>query len=252
MDEERFIQRLVSLHEGLPRLGPGTDESTLKALSLCENLPPEPEILDVGCGTGAQTLVLAANTDGHIVATDLHPTFLEQLEKAIVREGLEDRIEIRQADMNDLPFEPESFDLMWSEGAIFVIGFDKGLSAWRPLVKPGGYLVVSEAAWFRPNPPAEVYEFWQEHYPAIRSIEENLEAARECGWLPVGNFHLPEEGWAEEYHGPLGERLIEFREATAGDPVAQAVVDMTELEMSIYSRFADYYGYEFFVFRRSD
>ena len=93
MDEERFIQRLVSLHEGLPRLGPGTDESTLKALSLCENLPPQPEILDVGCGTGAQALVLAANTDGHIVATDLHPTFLEQLEKAIVREGLEDRIE---------------------------------------------------------------------------------------------------------------------------------------------------------------
>jgi len=252
MDDERFIQKLVSLHKGLPRLGPGTEESTLKALSLCEDLPPEPEILDVGCGTGAQTMVLAANTDGHIVATDLFPSFLEQLDRAIVREGLEDRIEIREADMNDLPFAAESFDLIWSEGAIFVIGFDSGLSAWRPLVKPGGYLVVSEAAWFQPDPPAEVYEFWQEHYPAIRSVDENLEAARERGWLPAGNFHLPEEGWAEKYHGPLGERLVVFREENAGDPVAQAVAEMTELEMSIYSRFSDYYGYEFFVFRRPD
>jgi len=252
MDEERFIQLLVELHEGLPRLGPGNDETTLKALALCEHLPAQPEILDIGCGTGAQTLALAEGSDGHITATDLVPTFLEQLDKEVVKAGLEDRIEIQEADMRALPFSEASFDLIWSEGAIFIIGFDNGLTEWRPLVKPGGYLVVSDASWFRPDPPQEVQDFWNEHYPAIRTVEENLAAAQQRGWSLVGSFHLPREGWAQEYHERLADRIAPFRQANVDDPDAQAVADMTELEMKMYSRYSDFYGYEFYVFRRSD
>lgn len=252
MDEERLIQLLVELHEGLHRLGPGNSESTLKALGLCEALPPEPEILDVGCGTGAQTLVLAANTDGRITATDLIPTFLEQLDKEVVKAGLEDRIEIREADMKELPFPEESFDLIWNEGAIFIMGFDNGLTEWRSLVKPGGYLVVSDASWFRPDPPQEVQDFWNEHYPAIRTVEENLEAARALEWEPVANFHLPVEAWTENYFGPRRKRLRAFRQANGDDADAQAVADLSEYEESILDRFSDYYGYEFYILRRSD
>jgi len=252
MEDERFIQLLVELHEGLPRLGPGNDESTLRALSLCEGLPSDAEILDVGCGTGAQTLVLAASTVGHITAVDLIPDFLAQLDKNVVRQELEDRVEIREADMNELPFPEASFDLIWSEGAIYIMGFDNGLTEWRPLAKPGGYLVVSEVSWFSPDPPQEVSEFWNENYPAIRTVDENLAAARKCGWLPVGHFHLPKEGWVQEYYRQLGERLPEFRQSNAGDPEAQSVADLTELEMSMYSRYSDFYGYEFYVFRRLD
>ena len=252
MEDERLIELLVELHEGLPRLGPGNDESTLKALALCEHLPAEPEILDVGCGTGAQTLALAANTDGHITAVDLISDFLAQLDKNVVRQGLEERIEIREADMNELPFPEASFDLIWSEGAIYIMGFDNGLSVWRPLVKPGGYLVVSEVSWFRPDPLQEVQDFWNENYPAMRTVDENLAAARQRGWLTVGHFHLPKEGWVQEYYKQLGERLPVFRQANTADPDAQGVADMTEHEMSMYSRYSDFYGYEFYVFRRPD
>ena len=252
MEEDRLIELLVELHEGLPRLGPGNDVSTMRALSLCEELPSKPEILDVGCGTGAQTLALAANSDGHLTAVDLIPDFLAQLDRNVVRQGLEDRVEIREADMNELPFPEASFDLVWSEGAIYIMGFDNGLIEWRPLVKPGGYLVVSEVSWFHPDPPQEVLDFWQENYPAIRTVDENLAAARDRGWLPVGNFHLPKEGWVQEYYRQLEERLSHFRQAKADDPDAQGVADLTELEMSIFSRYSDFYGYEFYILRRAD
>ena len=250
MDEERLTHLLVELHEGLPRLGPGNTESTSRALSLCRHLPAEPEILDVGCGTGAQTLVLAANTTGHIIATDLISTFLADLDKAVVSQGLEDRIEIREADMTRLPFPEKSFDLIWSEGAIYIMGFDNGISAWRRLVKPGGYLVISELSWFESDPPLELTEFWAENYPAMRTVAENLEAACELGWQPIANFHLPVEAWVEDYYGPLQKRIPEFRRANAGDQDALAVADQTELEVSILDRFSNYYGYEFFIFRR--
>jgi len=247
-----MIELLVELHEGLPRLGPGNAESTLRALALCEHLPVAPDILDVGCGTGAQTLDLSSETDGQLTAVDLFPSFLARLDAERERRGLEHRIRTRVADMNDLPFDEASFDLIWSEGAVYIMGFDHGLAKWRALLRPRGYLVVSEVSWFKASPPAELREFWDQHYPAIRSVEDNLTAAVELGWQTVGNFHLPVSAWTNDYYGALRERLPVFRAANTADRDAQEVADMTEYEMSLMDRYSDWYGYEFFVFRRLD
>ena len=250
MDEDRFIKLLVELHDGLPRLGPGNTESTLKALAFCKSLPESPDILDIGCGTGAQTLVLASATDGHITATDLIAQFLDQLNKTIKEQNLENRIETIEADMNDLPFPDSSFDLVWSEGAAYIMGFDNALTQWKRLVKPGGYLVATEASWFKPNPPPELKKFWQENYPAIRSVEDNLAAARKLDWETVANFHLPVEAWTVDYYGPLKQRLPVFRESNANDKDAQEVAEMTDYEMSLMDNYSDYCGYEFYILRR--
>ena len=252
MQEERMIELLVELHEGLPRLGPGNTESTLRALALCEHLPAAPDILDVGCGTGAQTLDLSSATVGQLTAVDLFPSFLARLDAEREQRGLEHRIRTRVADMNELPFDEASFDLIWSEGAVYIMGFDRGLAKWRALLRPRGYLVVSEVSWFRPSPPAVLQEFWDRNYPAIRSVEDNLAAAVELGWQVVGNFHVPVSAWTNDYYGALRERLPVFRAANTDDRDAQEVADMTEYEMSLMDRYSDWYGYEFFVFRRAD
>jgi ubiquinone/menaquinone biosynthesis C-methylase UbiE len=219
-------------------------------LQACAFLPAEPRILDIGCGTGAQTLTLAGHTDGEIVATDLIPALLADLTDRAAARGLAGRITTREADMASLPFGDGEFDLVWSEGAVYIIGFDAGLQNWRRFVKPGGYLVVSEAAWFRHDPPVELAGFWAENYPGMRSVTANAESASALGWEVVTTFHLPDADWTEGYYGPLRDRLPGFRDRHAGDDDAQAVATMTEREMELFAAYSAFYGYEFYVLRR--
>lgn len=249
MNEEKLLELLEELYKGLRRLGPGNTQSTLKALSMCKQLPDAPDILDIGCGTGAQTLDLALATTGTITAIDLIPTFLEQLNASIQEQGLQNRITVCEGDMNHLPFADQSFDLVWSEGAAYIMGFDNALTEWKQLLRPGGYLVISEASWFKANPPAKLKTFWDENYPAIRSVQHNLATARSLGWKTVANFHLPDDAWKTDYYGPLKIRLEDFRKENRNDKDAQNVADMTDDEMLLFDNYSDYYGYEFYVMR---
>ena len=251
MDEERLIELLIALHDGLPRQGPGNAASTRRALALCTALPTAPEILDIGCGTGAQTLILAAATTGRITALDRSRVFLRSLRRSATERGWASRVQVFQGDMRALPFRETSFDLIWSEGAVYIMGFDAGLTRWRSWVKPGGYLAVSELSWFRSDPPAELKAFFDVEYPVLRGVEANLTAAGEQGWQVIGHFPLPWSAW-QEYYGPLWERLPAFRAAHAKDADAQAVADLTESEMALMARYAADCGYAFYILRRRD
>ena len=251
MDEERLIELLIALHDGLPRQGPGDSASTRRALALCAGLPTAPEILDIGCGSGAQTLMLAAATTGCITALDRSLKFLRSLRRAATERGWAARVQVFQGDMRALPFRETSFDLIWSEGAVYIMGFDAGLTQWRSWVKPGGYLAVSELSWFRSDPPAELKAFFDVEYPALRDVEANLTAASEQGWQVIGHFPLPWSAW-QEYYGPLRERLPAFRAAHAEDADAQAVADLTESEMALMARYAADCGYAFYILRHRD
>jgi len=134
VDEGRLIELLITLHDGLPRQGPGDSASTRRALALCGALPDAPEILDIGCGTGAQTLTLAAATTGHITALDRSLDFLQSLRRTATERGWSSRVRVCQGDMRALPFREASFDLIWSEGAVYSMGFDAGLIQWLSLI----------------------------------------------------------------------------------------------------------------------
>jgi SAM-dependent methyltransferase len=243
-----MVALLVDLHQGLARLGPGSTAATLRALASCPELPVVPRILDLGCGAGAQTLTLASSTSGPIVAVDRIPCFLAELRAAARLRGLGERIDIVQADMDALPFADARFDLIWSEGAVYNIGFDRGLAGWRPLLGPGGYLVVSELEWRGGDPPPELQAYWRENYPAMRSAEENRNAARALGWRVEDHFELPAEAWTD-YHGPLRDRIGAFRARHRDEPDAQAVADTTEEEMAVMDRYGALCGYGFHVLR---
>ena len=174
-------------------------------------------------------------------------TFEERFEAA----GLESQVTTLVADMRALPFPDGEFDLIWSEGSLYLMGFDVGLAEWRRFLKPGGYLVVSELSWFTAEPAEELAEFWEENYPGLRSVEANVAAAGEHGWSVVETFHLPQSAWTQNYFGPLKERLPQFREANAGDEAAEVVLAMTEREMELYDAYPEQYGYEFYVLRKA-
>jgi len=165
--------------------------------------------------------------------------------------GLADRVTAVEKSMLSLDYPDESFDLIWSEGSIFIVGFDQGLRDWRRLIRPGGFLVVHDVAWLRPDPPEELLEFWSEAYPAIRSIEENLAAIPPCGYEVLGHLPLPEDAWWTEYYEPLEERLVRLRETYAGDAGALAFIEESEREIEICRTYPGWYGSVFFLMRKA-
>ncbi len=248
-DNPRLFEIFLDVQRGLPRQGPGSDESTIKALSLCAGLTDKPSVLDIGCGPGMQTIALAKALNGNIAALDLFQEYLNELKESAVREGVLERIDIRTGDMSALPFEAGSFDLIWAEGAAYIMGFKNALETWKPLLSPGGFIALSELVWLGPDPPAEVYEFFQGEYPAMKDVNSNIDTIRESGYEPLGHFTLPDADWWDNYYTPLEAKLPALYEKYAGDDEALSVVDMTVKEIEMRRRFPDWYGYEFFVCR---
>jgi ubiquinone/menaquinone biosynthesis C-methylase UbiE len=239
---------MFSFYESVMRKGPGSEESTVKALSMLGTLPPTPRIVDFGCGAGSASLVLARATQGVVTAVDNHQAFLQQLETLAAREGLTDWIRTVQADMADPPFPDGSFDLVWSEGAIYNVGFEQGLKRWRRLLRPGGFIAVSEVSWLRETPPKRVVDFWMNEYPVMTSIEDNLTKMGSAGFESIGHFVLPAADWAN-YYGPLQEQLVAFRGKHRKDAHAQSLADSVQEEIDIWNECGDSYGYVFYLGR---
>jgi SAM-dependent methyltransferase len=241
---------MIEIFESLPRQGPGDRASTARALAMVEGLPEDPEILDIGCGSGRQTLDLATLTAGRITAVDNHPPFLATLRQAAAASGFADRIRTVAADMAALDFPAASFDLIWSEGAAYIMGFAEALRAWRPLLRPRGSLVVSEIAWFRPDPPAELREFFAAECPDMMHHEDLPPLIAAAGYELTGAFSLPDASWWTDYYEPLAARIAALRERGGYDDAAAGFLDALELEIELHRRYAAYYGYRFFVMRR--
>jgi serine/threonine-protein kinase HipA len=245
-------QLFETLHRGLPQQAPGSDASTLRALARVPDLPPAPEILDLGCGPGRQTLALARATQGRVTAVDLAPEFLAELEARARTSGLLPRVQLRCRSIDALDFAPASFDLVWSEGALYTVGFSRALTVVRPLLRRGGTLAASELSWLVDDPPARARSFWAQAYPAMTTRAGNRRAIEAAGYAPLEDFALPASDWWDGYYGHLLPRIAALRAQCAGDADALALLAGAEEEIGLYRAHGDAYGYVFYLMRRSD
>jgi ubiquinone/menaquinone biosynthesis C-methylase UbiE len=231
----------------LERQGPGSRETTVKALSFIDNLNEDSRIVDIGCGTGGQTMVIAGNAPGLITGIDLFPAFIDLFNSNAEKHKFHHRVNGMIGSMERLPFKSEEFDLIWSEGAIYNIGFERGINEWYPFLKPGGYLGVSEASWFTEKRPAEIDDFWNDAYPEINTIANKVEQMQKAGYIPVACFVLPERCWMENFYLPQASAQDSFLKKYAGNKAVEEFIAYQRYEADLYYKYKKYYGYVFYI-----
>jgi SAM-dependent methyltransferase len=229
------------------RQGPGSPEVTLKALSFIDNLTDKSFIADIGCGTGGQTMVLAQHAPGQIIGLDLFPDFINIFNNNANQLGLQNRVKGIVGSMDNLPFRNEDLDLIWSEGAIYHIGFERGLNEWRKYLKIGGCIVVSENSWFTDERPKEIDDFWMGIYPEIDTIPNKVAKMQKAGYIPIAAFILPENCWIKHFYEPLALVQEKFLEKYKGNKAAEKYIAWERYETSLYYKYKDFYGYVFYI-----
>jgi len=239
----------LDIHKDMPRQGSGRDEYTQKAFELIPKIN-QPKILDIGCGPGMQTIKLAKMSGGEVIGIDIFKQYLDQFQELINKENLQDRVKAVKQSMTDIKYPEESFDIIWAEGSIFIIGFEKGLNEWKKYIKKGGYLAVHEMAWLKDDPPKEIYDFWENVYPAIDTIENNLEIIKKCNYKIKGHFPLPEDAWWEFYYNPLEKRLKKLRIKYKNNQKALNMIDEEQKEIDLFKKYNEWYGSVFYVMQK--
>ena len=241
------INLIWEYFSNLERQGPGSPEATTKALSFIDNLSDESCIADIGCGTGGNTMELAKRISGKITAIDLSPQFIELLNSNVKGFKYQNKVKGIVGSMDNLQFAEEELDLIWSEGAIYHIGFERGLNEWRKFIKSGGYIAVSEATWFTNDRPNEIEEFWEEAYSEIDTIPNKVEQMQKAGYIPVATFILPEECCTEHFYAPQVSAQEIFLKKYAGNKTAKDFIANQQHEAQLYYKYKEYYGYVFYI-----
>ncbi len=241
---------LYQLYDELPRVGPGDDAYTLKALNIIKSKLAPKRILDISAGTGQQTFVLAKNTDAIINALDNDDAIIEKLDNEEEGQKISPRIFCFDADLHDLPFEDKDFDLIWCEGSIFIIGFEKGIKYWKTVLKERGFMVISELNWIKNDPPQEISDFWKYGYPGMIHIDKNLSQIEKLGFEVLDHFVLPESAWWDEYYTPLEKRLQIFKERYSDKQPEIDTINYVQTEIDMYRKYSDYYGYVFYILQQ--
>ena len=191
----------------------------------------KPRILDVGCGSGVPTIELARLSDGEIIGIDINQPLLEKLSGKIEKEGFSNRVKARKSSLFEIDFPDESFDIIWAEGSIWIIGFEKGLREWRRLLKPNGFLVVHDE---------------------IKTVSNKLEKITEYGYRLVDHFSLPQDAHWTEYYRPLEIRVKELHMKYKDNADALKILGKHQKEIDMVKRNPEEHTSAFFVMQKSN
>jgi SAM-dependent methyltransferase len=246
------LQLLIDLHKDAARQGPGGEAETQLAIAISglrgrRNL----RIADIGCGSGASTLVLAKSLDTYITAVDFLPEFIERLERAAAEAGVADRITTLVQSMDALSFKEGDLDAIWSEGAIYNIGFEAGIVAWKPFLKMGGILAVSELTWLTADRPADLQAHWEVEYSQVDTASAKIALLEKHGFSPIGYFVLPQYCWLDNYYRPMQQRFSGFLEAHGYSDRAKAIVNAEQAEIALYERHWKFVSYGYYIAKKS-
>lgn len=230
-------------YKDLDRLSPGSVDTTLKVLDKIDDKNIL-NVLDIGCGVGQATILLANRFENATIESiDLFKHYLSLLDEKIAENNLDDRVFTYQMDMRDPDFANEEFDIVFSEASIEIIGFKKGLKEWKRLLKPNGYLIVSDISWIS-KPSNESRKFWKNTYGEVDTIENKISQIKDEGYEFLDYVIVPKDDW-ESYYVELEKNLNVLR----SDKSARDFVKQLKKEIDVYRSNSDDYSYVFYIMK---
>ncbi|GAL31354.1 transcriptional regulator MerR family [Vibrio variabilis] len=242
-EHELYMADFMTVFETLERWGPGSEQETQKALNAVPKAPNN--LLEVGCGKGLATKVLAENCDANITAIDNEQSALDRLTERFEALGLAERLNTVAASMTELPFAPQSFDLIWAEGSAYIMGVEKALSQWKSFLTDHGYIMLSDMVWKTSTPSEASVELWNQEYPDIQQVDTRLEQIKNAGYQVVDHFPMSREAWMN-YYGPLSDRVKELEPEMS----EKAAWKDIKHEVEICTQFAEEFGYHMFIVQK--
>ncbi|MCB1141706.1 MAG: class I SAM-dependent methyltransferase [Leptospiraceae bacterium] len=241
----------LELYGNLPRQAPGDERITKKALSFLGFTKPEINVLDVGCGSGFQSIVCAEHfPNSKIQAVDLHEKMISELKENISKHNLQERIFPHKASMDNLSFAFDQFDLILSEGSIYNMGLHKGLEYLGKFLRKGGYFSFSELTWLKEERPESISKYWKKHYPEMGSIRGNLSIIESLNYKLVGLFVFPEYSWFNLYYTPLEEKINHLRKGLRPEGEDLKILEETEKEISMFKLYSNTYSYVYYILQK--
>ena len=241
---DEYMKQFMSVFNGLSQWGPSSQAATLKALGLVPFAPQR--ILEIGCGPGAATLILAEATHADILASDTDQNALSRLQASVASKGLKGRVRVCNIDMSQLPSGPKPFDLVWSEGSAYILGVERALREWQRHLSVGGVLAFSDMVWRTENPPEKLKTYWASEYPDMATVQTRLSQAKRAGYHLLGHFDMGREAM-DSYYRPLEARVRSMQEELKGT----RVWDDLCAEISAYYACDGIVSFEMFVLQKT-
>jgi len=189
-----------------------------------------PIIFDAGCGTGVPTVELTQLSDGHIIAMDVDESALHELKCKIAYNKLAERIDIIICSLFKMCFHDESFDIIWAEGSINLIGFERGLFEWRRYLKPGGFLIVHDEP---------------------ENLSHKIKQISACKYNLLDHFILSEDIWQQNYFAPLEKYISTKYQGQSDGTESSELIEQDRQFITEFKQYPARFRSAFFIMRRS-
>lgn len=186
---------------------PGGYAATDELLALC-HVEQAHEVLNMGCGIGVGSVYIAKRYGCHVVGIDLSEKMIAWSRQRAQEESVAAQVEFRAADVLDLPFAADRFDLVFCESVLnFVADKQRAIGELMRVTRPGGYVGINEMFWLGEAPAAlapqvqailggdqalptaqEWQALWaasglQERVARVRSIDPRQEVRDRIRWI---------------------------------------------------------------------